>query len=74
MVIFTKIDGLEDSAFTELQNTGYNVDEALEKLAQKTREMLTTTFREPLEQTKHRPSEYVQLGGDFPRRLTKATH
>jgi hypothetical protein len=66
IVIFTKVDGLEDSAFAQLQNAGYNVDEAMEKLAQKTREMLTTDFRQRLEQTNYPPSEYLQLEGNFP--------
>ncbi|KAJ7873899.1 GTP-binding protein [Mycena olivaceomarginata] len=61
IAIFTKVDGLEDSAFAQLQNTGYNIDEAMEKLAQKTQEMLTTDFRQRLEQTDYPPSEYLQL-------------
>ncbi|KAF7335085.1 GTP-binding protein [Mycena venus] len=61
IAIFTKVDGLEDSAFAQLLNAGYNVDKAMEKLAHKTREMLTTNFRQPLEQTDYPPSEYIQL-------------
>ncbi|KAJ7758820.1 hypothetical protein DFH07DRAFT_448527 [Mycena maculata] len=61
IAIFTKVDGLQDSAFAQLQNAGYNVDQAIEKLAQATREMLTADFRQPLEQTDYPPSEYVQL-------------
>ncbi|KAJ7611555.1 hypothetical protein DFH06DRAFT_1244448 [Mycena polygramma] len=61
IVIFTKIDGLEDIAFAQLQNTGYNVDEAMEKLSQTTREMLNTHFRQRIEQTIYPPSAYVQL-------------
>jgi nitrate/nitrite-specific signal transduction histidine kinase len=65
IAIFTKVDGLEDRAFAQLQNTGYNVDEAMEKLAQTSREMLTN-FRQRLEQTNYPPSEYIRLDGDFP--------
>jgi hypothetical protein len=66
IAIFTKVDGLEDSAFAQLQNAGFNINEAMEKLAQKTQEMLTTDFRQRLEQTDYPPSEFLQLEGNFP--------
>jgi hypothetical protein len=66
IAIFTKVDGLEDNVFAQLQDAGYNVDEANEKLAQESREMLTAHFRQPLEQTDYPPSEYVRLDGILP--------
>ncbi|KAJ7347133.1 hypothetical protein DFH08DRAFT_870439 [Mycena albidolilacea] len=60
IAIFTKVDGLEDIAFTQLQDAGFNTNKALKKLAQKTQEMLAD-FRQRLKQTDYPPSEYLQL-------------
>ncbi|KAJ7265693.1 hypothetical protein C8J57DRAFT_390841 [Mycena rebaudengoi] len=61
IAIFTKLDGLENEAFTQLRNEGYSNNDSEKLLSQRTQQLLTTNFRQPLEQTSFPPSAYVEL-------------
>jgi hypothetical protein len=65
IAIFTKLDGLENEAFTQLRNEGYSNNDSEKLLSQRTQQLLTTNFRQPLEQTSFPPSAYVELDGEF---------
>src|ERR1700731_2758663 len=64
IVIFTKMDALEDRAFNELiEQHGLSFVDAKEKAPSVAAERFQEYYRSKLDRVKHHPSEIVQLRG-----------
>ncbi|KAJ7714612.1 GTP-binding protein [Mycena metata] len=61
VVVFTKFDGLIDEKFAKLVNDGCPYEQAEEMAHLRATEHLGTDFKEPLQQFKFHPSDYVQM-------------
>jgi len=63
IVIFTKMDALEDRAFNELIEQGLSFMDAKEKAPSVAAERFQEYYHSKLDRVKHHPSEIVHLRG-----------
>ena len=63
IAIFTKFDGLIKEAFSELRGRGKSIPDAKNGAPERAQAILTSNFIGPLDETKFRPSDFVQMDG-----------
>ncbi|KAF7343613.1 GTP-binding protein [Mycena sanguinolenta] len=66
IVIFTKFDGLVTKAFQQLRAEGKNIRTANAEKVELAQRILTTNYRDRLNEAAFKPSAYVQLDGGSP--------